>query len=476
MATATRQSVRFRRPSRSLGIELRLLCGVLLLVAGCHVTHTVPVNQASVACQVQLRTGQILRLDYCACRNSFPPGAALEDGVTEEEAVAIALWNNAAFQEVLVDFGIARSDLVQAGLLPNPELAYFFPVSDKPFKYAVDVPIEALWLRPIRVAAAGRELNRTTDRLTQAALDLIRDVRQSYADTLLAQERARIARRNLELRAEVSELAEARLRAGDASAQESATARIDALQARQDLTRIEFEIPIVEERFRNLLGIGAVRTPLLLNDVLPTPQHILDIDPLLAEALRTRPDALAAYEAQLAAAERVRLSRLGWIRFLGIADATSGRDTGHELSPALRVMVPLFNWNQGAISRAESELQRAQRQRQTVHNQIILDVRRSYAQYGQARYELELLQSKVRPEVEANIRRAQNAFKNGNTSYLFVLESTRQLVDSYLREAQLHADVRRAWAELERSVGFHLVDPHGVEATVETLPPVQADP
>lgn len=55
---------------------------------------------------------------------TLPPGASLDDGITEDEAVAIALWNNAAFQETLVSLDIARGDLIQAGLLPNPLGSY----------------------------------------------------------------------------------------------------------------------------------------------------------------------------------------------------------------------------------------------------------------------------------------------------------------------------------------------------------------
>ena len=72
-----------------------------------------------------------------------------ELGVTPDEAVLIALWNNAAFQELLADLNVARGDLIQAGLLPNPEVVYFFSVPDKPFKYALDLPLEAIWLRRV---------------------------------------------------------------------------------------------------------------------------------------------------------------------------------------------------------------------------------------------------------------------------------------------------------------------------------------
>ena len=91
-----------------------------------------------------------------------------------------------------------------------------------------------------------------------------------------------------------------------------------------------------------------------------------------------------------------------------------------------------------------------------MNNQIVQDVRTSYARFQQARAELDALRTKTRPEVEASIKRAEAAFEKGGVTYLIVLESNRQLIDTYTREAQLSADIRRAWAELERSVGRKL--------------------
>ena len=389
----------------------------------------------------------------------MPPGASLADGLTEDEAISIALWNNAAFQELLADLGIARGDLITAGLLPNPEFVYYWGTPEKPFKYLFDFPIEALWLRPIRIKSAAREADRTSERLTQAGLDLIRDVRQAYADVQLARERLRIAGEGVRLRGRIAELAEKRLAAGDIAPQEAATARIDALQAQQDAARIGYEIPVAEERLRNLLGLGLLREPLTLDPAPPPACVAFDVDALIRDAVATRPDAVATNEAVAAAEARVTFARLGWVRLLGIGDATSGRTAGHEFSPALRFTVPIFNQNQGNVARAEAELERAVRNRQTVTNQIILDVQRANLQFQQACAELEVLRVRVRPEVEAAIRRAQRAYQEGNVNYLIVLETTRQLLDSYLREAQLHGDLRRTYAELERSTGRRLAVP-----------------
>lgn len=423
-------------------------------LAGCQSAPTAA-SRTTVTTQLVQRIGHTLPERTERGQLTLPPGASLDDGITEDEAVAVALWNNAAFQELLVDLGLARGDLIQAGLLPNPEFGYFFGVTDKPFKYVFEFPIESLWLRPIRVRSATGESNRTADRLAQAGLDLMRDARQAYADVLLAKERVRVAGEALTLRGRIAELAEKRLKAGDISPQEAATARIDALAAEQDATRIGFEVPVAEERLRNLMGLGSVRVPLVLEPSPPPECLTFDADALAQEAMRCRPDALAATEAVGAAEARLSFATLGWVRFLGILDSTSGTN-GHEFGPALRFTVPLFNRNQGGIARAEAELERAKRNQQTVAYQIILDVQRAYLQYRQACAELEVLRSKVRPEVETAIRRSQAAYLEGNIPIFIVLETTRQLLDNYLREAILVADLRRFWAELERSVGRRL--------------------
>ena len=117
----------------------------------------------------------------------------------------------------------------------------------------------SLWLRPIRLKAAAAENDRACQRLTQLALDLIRDTRQAAADVVLCRKRNRIALESVKLRARVAELAEKRLAAGDASVAEIAAARIDALIARQEAARIAFEVPLAEERLKNLMGLARFR-------------------------------------------------------------------------------------------------------------------------------------------------------------------------------------------------------------------------
>jgi len=136
-----------------------------------------------------------------------------------------------------------------------------------------------------------------------------------------------------------------------------------------------------------------------------------------------------------------------------VADATGGTKTGHELGPAVRANIPVLNQNQGNIARADAEVERALRNEQTVAHQLRLDINLAYVQYSQACKELSLMQTRVKTGLQADLERVQKAYEGGNVPYLMVLEASRAVIDSRLRGAQLKADVRRATAELERSVG-----------------------
>jgi cobalt-zinc-cadmium efflux system outer membrane protein len=398
----------------------------------------------------------------------IPQDFSTEKPLQEDHAVLLALWNNPAFQDAMIDLKLTRADLIQAGLLPNPEVVYYFNVTDKPFKYLVDFPIESLWLRPIRMKVASAENIRVQERLTQLALDLIRDTRQAFADLQLARERVRIAEDAVKLRGRIAEFAETRLKAGDVSQQDAALARIDALQAKQDVIRLQVDITLTEERLKNLMGLSNMTSPLINAKPAFVYPETVQVELLVKEASETRPDLRAADVALQAAEERSRLARTSWFRFLGIFDATSGKN-GHEPGPAFRMTIPLFNLNQGAVARAEAEQEQLEQRRNAIRNQIITDVRQAAARFSQSNAELTSLLSKVFPEVQAAIKRSEQAVLAGNAPYLIVLETTRQLFDTYNREVQLVAERQRAWADLERSVGRRL-SPASVPVATDKAP------
>ncbi len=133
-----------------------------------------------VANDLEQRTGQRFA-ETRADETAWPANVTLDDGLSEDELVSLALWNNAAFRATLADLGLFRADLVQAGMLPNPTFSMLVPWGAKPLELTLRYPLEIFWLRPQRVELAQLDVEQTSQRLVQTGLDLIRDVRIAYA-------------------------------------------------------------------------------------------------------------------------------------------------------------------------------------------------------------------------------------------------------------------------------------------------------
>jgi cobalt-zinc-cadmium efflux system outer membrane protein len=431
-------------------LALVLTCpSFLALAGGCKLLDTQP---QLVADQLGQRTGAHAEANaQCAPRYAHP--VALEQ--TEDSAIALALANNAAYREILCDLGIAHSDVIEAGIIPNPELRMYAPVLPRPLESYLEFPIDAFVLRPKRVNIAKLEAARVRETVVQAGLVLARDVRLAYADVLLAIDRQAIALDNERLRQRIAGLAEKRDKFGVASPVEMAAARTDSQRGSQEYLRTIEDLQIALERFHVLLGYTGGGPPLT-----PTPAQMPLLpdtaDGLVELAVQSRPDALAVAQAVASAEAKQKLARCDWLRFFGNYYTFSDLHVVQH-RPGFRVTLPVFNWNQGKIARADADMAKALAQQLTVHDRIVLEVRQAFLQCQQAQRDLDRWQTKIRPTVEDAVDKAERTFQLGNAPLVLVLETTRQLIETRLREAQLRADLRKAFAELERSVGQKIV-------------------
>jgi cobalt-zinc-cadmium efflux system outer membrane protein len=437
---------------------------------------------AAVSKQVKERTGHELNPMAKASGAALPDGVSLDDGVSEDETVAIALWNNAALQAELTALGIARADLIEAGLLRNPSLTVIFPFSTRILEAVANWPLEALWQRPRRVAAAKLELERVGESLIPRALDLVRDVRLAYADYALALARARIAQQSVRERSEIAVIFNARFRAGDISELETGAARLDAGLAEEQAAHLTHEVALAQTRLRALLGFSTesqafninvpftagaagANQPVSVNASTtaftpPAASQNETLGELIKQALEARPELKVAELAIEAAGQRAKWERSRILAVSAIAKEYGRGANGFEQGPGLQIELPIFNRNQGGISRAEAEIERAAKQLIAARQRVAAEVQEAYVQMVQAREAHEVWRARVLPAIEQDIRLAERAYASGDVAYLFVLENTRRLTDARLREPELQAATARALALLERGVGRRLFANH----------------
>ena len=453
------------------------VCTHLLLLSGCTIPHP-DYSQATICPEMVARMS--FPVVYVAPGHFIlPPDANFEDGVNEDEAVATALSNNSAFQATLAQLGIARGDLIQAGLLSNPNLVMFLPVSVKQWEWTLYMPMETFVLRPHRLAVAENDCQRVAQQLVQNGLNLVRDVRVAHADLALAIEQAQLGREAVTIRQSIADLTQKRLNNGDISELEAMTARIDALNAQATAALLDQNVVIAASKLALLMGLPPTAIELDADLVEPPLLPDLQLPALINQALAGRPDMQAAEWTVQAAAERTRLARwLFWRIDVGVDANGTGRK-GFEAGPGFRLDIPIFNRNQGGIQRADYELTQAMHARDAIRDQIVKEVRAAAAQYVQAKNNSAILRQRVVPALDDALRIAEKGLADGGATYLLVLQTTSQYLDAKTRMLDQLASLRRSRAELERSAGRSLtIVPEDLPTPQESLPapqPVQQE-
>jgi cobalt-zinc-cadmium efflux system outer membrane protein len=414
-----------------------------------------PYDRTFVSKALEERTGHALAAAPEPGSAALPPAVALDDGLSEDEAVAVALWNNARFRADMADLAVARAGLIDAGLLPNPLLSYLHLFGVKGQEGYILWPLDALVQRPKKMAAARLDVERVAAHLVQAGLALSRDVLTAYAELVLAQASARIADDEARMRGEMAGIAAARLRSGDISGLEESAARVAGLQAKEAALYAARDCETAQARLSALLGWGEPVRPF---DLAPGPAPgaaEAALGELVETAYAARSD-LRAARAEIDAAA----ARLGWekARVLKLTATLEGKekgDAGVFFGPSGKIEIPVFNRNEGGRARAKAEMEKAAQAYVAVRESIRLEVTEAFARLAAARQALALLETQIVPAAAEAAARARKAYAAGEEPYLFALEAERQLLDARRREALAAADVRRADAQLKCGLGSY---------------------
>lgn len=383
---------------------------------------------------------------------TMPAGTSLEDGVTEDEAIAIALWNNPDFHAALTELGIARADLVTAGMIRNPVLSLLFPWGPKQFEMTLNWPIDTFWQRPKRIADAKLNGEAVAQTLVAHGLRLVGEVRLAFADVEAADRALTIATAQTALAQRLADISSARLRAGDISEFEARLAATDAARvAAVAQTRTGTRAAAIL-RLRALLGLAAEAPALALTPAGPRGAGCGDLPELLKTALASRPDIRAAELQVEAAGERVGLEKGRVMTLTAVLDANGEGREGFEMGPGLGIELPLFSQNQGGRARAAAELERAGRRYLATRASVSAGVQTAYAALTAAHDTRRILGTGAQ-SLARDREQAQKLYEAGEISLMTLLETQQRLSDFEQTQLDAESAVSRAVVHLDEAVG-----------------------
>ncbi|MEJ7740999.1 MAG: TolC family protein [Chitinophagaceae bacterium] len=391
--------------------------------------------------------------------HAMPPTVIFDDGISEDEAVSIALYNNAPYQADLVMISIAQADLVDAGVISNPLLRYLLPSGGLNVSGYINVAFDFLWQRPRRIAIANTEIERTAENMVQRGYTVIRDVQTGFANLQLARDRTEILAENARIRRDIARLNNTRFRLGEISELEASTSRADSAAAMDEFFRATLDTILTKNRLNTLLGFSP-DTPTRFQS-LPSNFRTqqLSWSQYLDLAYTNQPELRAAQLAIRAAGNRMGWERSRIVMFMATLgfdhiNAKGGTNTlPNAVQPGIQAELPVLNRNQGRIARARSEMEQASFQYVALRQRIATDVADAYNRYEQTLKSYEAWNTGVLSSLQEAVRLVQLSFQRGDISYLPVLEAMRQLVNGRLRKAEIEAELKRSVSQLNFAIG-----------------------
>ncbi len=345
----------------------RVLAGVLaLFAAGCASVSTEQTWE-DVQGNVAERTGRRLQWNQrteedLAVNESVDD--MLDNGLTTEEAVQVALINNPKLQATYEKLGIAQADLVQAGLLKNPVFEGTFRfIRHNGHSYDLGIAQDFLdvLLIPLRKTIARSHLEKTKLAVTAAVMDMVAKVR-------IAIVQAQRAKQVLAMRERVKEAAEAshemarRLRrAGNITELEQSLKRERYEVSKLNQQSAEVDLLKSRERLNTLLGLWDAKTEWELADELPDiPEEKLDVANTQKRAVQNSLDLAMAMEDLRIAARSMGVEVAETISpELALGVEAEGEDGGEwEIGPTLALPIPVFDRGKAASASAEANIRR----------------------------------------------------------------------------------------------------------------------
>lgn len=289
----------------------------------------------------------------------------LREPLTDDAAVRIALLHNRRLRAVYVRLGIARQDLVQAGLLRNPVLggdARFLFDGGTEIEMGLAQPFVDLLYRPLRVRMGEAEFAAAQALLTDELLAVVFAVRRGATALRAAEALAALQRQELAAAQAGHELAAALHAAGNVADRELAAHRLAESRARLDLAAAELAAREAKEPLQRVLGLWGADTQWSLAGALPD-DPLAGVDLADAESRAVAASlALAAFRGRAdALANLAGLRRWeGWLPD-GALGVGAVREPGGEwgLGPRFSFTLPLLDDRSTARQRAELQLQQA---------------------------------------------------------------------------------------------------------------------
>lgn len=304
--------------------------------------------------------------------------------LTADSAIQIALLNNPKIQAIFEEIGIARADLVEAGLLSNPsfsvEVRYpHIKGLQTNIEYLITSSLLDIFLIPLRTRLAATEFEQTKLSVSNEILHLAFDVRETYYELVSEKKKMSYTRSVVELTSINNEIVSKQINVGNVNTLEFQLSQSRLLEAELELAKSQAEIIRLSEKLNRLLGFYGEVCLILPDHLDGIDYQGFDICTLESIAIKERLDL------QVARFEIIRLGQMlglkDWWTYTNILCGLAGErepEGANLIGPGFSGEIPIFNYGQAARMRLFAQLRQAQDRFDELEIQVRSEVREAH--------------------------------------------------------------------------------------------------
>ena len=396
----------------------------------------------------------------------------LENPLTVDRAVQMALEQNLGLKVQEQDLGKAQGQLLKAKVFTNPELelqgetdALFSNEGEGIYSIGLDQTFFTGPKRRYRIGIAKVGLSRTENAIANKRRLLIAEVKETFYATLLFQERLQLSEELIEINERLVRLTEGRFREGFSPELDVNLAKIHLQQAQRSRMELEKELSLARANLNLLLGLPADASWMAQGSFIKD-EIRLDLSQLKEVALTQRADLkaqelgldIAGKEMDLARAERlpdVTLS-VDYTQERTVLPELNFEESSRLVGLKLSVPIPLYDRNQGEIAQARVQQERESLELLLLRSVIVKEVMMALTRLQVAQQALRLYDRDILPLTESHLTLTQAAYEQGLTGILNVMEGQRRFSEARLGYLEALYEYSLALTESERVVGTDL--------------------
>jgi len=386
--------------------------------------------------------------------------------LTLDQCISIAIKENPLILSSFQQYQASLARISQAKAFSQPSLNWdsdlqsnFFDFNNPgEWYFGLSQSLEFPGKRSLRGKIASQESSEILQDVELLKLDIIFQVKQAFYNLLLAREKLKYAKQNLELSQDFQKKAQLKFESGDVAKVEALRARVETSKAANRVRVVTNEVGLTKA-YLNYLMARKKHTPLEVSGKLKKPAANLILEELKKRAFAFRPE---MKKIGFSLEKQNLQKKSSSMNYLPDFDLGVNRHKvageGSWWDVTLSFPIPLFFWQpaKGEIAEAQANIRAINREAEHLKNTIALEVEEAYMNAYAARNQIKLFEDDIISQAEEVYNMFLFSYQEGEIGGIELIESRRTLIEARTSYADVLFNYQAALAALEKSIGQRL--------------------